>query len=152
MSISRILIAVGFLTFILSVPVNAGPQYLRNGLALGGYDAVAYFTEDSAVLGSSEYTYRWNNAEWHFVRAENRDLFAENPTKYAPVYDGHCAYGVAKNVKVPGDPEQWTIYNDRLYVNINRWIRYRWEWDIPGNLSQSEDNWVSLESQSASTR
>ena len=59
------------------------------GTAIKGYDTVAYHTEGNAVKGKSKYSYEWNDAKWHFASAENRDLFAANPEKYAPQYGGY---------------------------------------------------------------
>lgn len=58
------------------------------GIAIHGYDTVAYHTENRAVKGKKEFSYEWNDAEWHFASAENRDLFAADPDRYAPQYGG----------------------------------------------------------------
>ena len=54
------------------------------GVAIKGYDSVAYFTEGKAVKGSEKYTFSWNEAVWYFSSAEHRELFAANPKKYVP--------------------------------------------------------------------
>ena len=59
------------------------------GVAIKGYDSVAYFTEGRAVKGKSKFSYSWNDAEWYFASAENRDLFAADPEHYAPKYGGY---------------------------------------------------------------
>ena len=59
------------------------------GRAIKGYDPVAYFTEDEALYGKDEYSYRWNDAVWHFASAENRDLFSSDPERWAPQYGGY---------------------------------------------------------------
>lgn len=59
------------------------------GVAVKGYDTVAYHTEKRAVKGKSEYSYDWNDATWHFVSAKNRDLFAADPGRYAPRFGGY---------------------------------------------------------------
>jgi len=59
------------------------------GIAIKGYDPVAYHTEGRAVKGDSQYSYEWNDAKWYFKSADNRDLFAANPEKYAPQYGGY---------------------------------------------------------------
>ncbi len=59
------------------------------GVAIKGYDTVAYHTEGKAVLGRSEYAHEWNDAVWYFSSAENRDLFAADPERYAPQYGGY---------------------------------------------------------------
>jgi YHS domain-containing protein len=59
------------------------------GVAIKGYDTVAYHTEGRAVKGSRKFSYKWNDAEWHFINSENRDLFASDPERYAPQYGGY---------------------------------------------------------------
>ena len=59
------------------------------GVAIKGYDSVAYFTEGRAVKGKSKFSYSWNDAEWYFASAKNRDLFAADPDRYAPKYGGY---------------------------------------------------------------
>ena len=59
------------------------------GVAIKGYDTVAYHTENRAVKGSSQFSYKWNDARWYFASAENRDLFAADPERYAPQYGGY---------------------------------------------------------------
>ena len=54
------------------------------GVAINGYDSVAYFTEGKAVKGNEKYSYSWNEAVWYFSNAEHRELFAANPKKYVP--------------------------------------------------------------------
>jgi hypothetical protein len=59
------------------------------GVAIKGYDTVAYYTENRAVKGKSEFSHEWNDAKWHFANAKNRDLFAAGPDRYAPQYGGY---------------------------------------------------------------
>jgi YHS domain-containing protein len=59
------------------------------GIAIKGYDPVAYFTEGKAVKGKSEFSYSWNEAKWHFASASNRNLFVSDPERFAPQYGGY---------------------------------------------------------------
>jgi YHS domain-containing protein len=59
------------------------------GVAIKGYDTVAYHTEGRALKGSSEFSHKWNDAKWYFVSAANRDLFSKDPERYAPQYGGY---------------------------------------------------------------
>lgn len=72
--------------------VAASPKKKLNtnwqGIAIKGYDTVAYFTEGRAVQGKKEYEYEWQGAKWRFASAANRDKFAANPPAYAPKYGG----------------------------------------------------------------
>lgn len=59
------------------------------GVAIKGYDTVAYHTKNRAVKGKSKFSHKWNDAKWYFVNADNRDLFAADPERYAPQYGGY---------------------------------------------------------------
>jgi len=84
-----VLIVVGFVA-ASNVAVFAKNDQIAKpyGVAIRGYDPVAYFTESMAVQGSSEYSHTWNEASWYFSTPEHRDLFAANPEKYAPKHGG----------------------------------------------------------------
>ena len=60
-----------------------------SNVAIEGYDSGAYFTQKKAVRGSSEFSHRWKNADWQFASAAHRDMFANNPEKFAPQYGGY---------------------------------------------------------------
>jgi hypothetical protein len=74
------------------VQVEAAQKMVNTGflgsVAIKGYDTVAYHTEGRALKGKSKYSYKWNDAVWHFSSAKYRDLFAANPDRYAPQYGG----------------------------------------------------------------
>ena len=101
--------------------------------------------------GSGDFTAEFNGSTWAFSSAANRDLFAADPSKYAPQYDGHCAYGVAQGAKVPANPNLWKIVDEKLYLNINPKVAKRWEKKPNQYISESESKWSSLESAAAST-
>ena len=138
----------------------AGEEYTAaNGYAASGYDVVAYFDLDQAPVGSAQpaaipgdkaITAEYEGATYAFSSAANRDRFVAEPAKFAPQYDGHCAYGVAQGGKVPGNPNLWRIVDGKLYLNITKNVVGFWEEDIAGNLNKSEKNWVSIESKPAS--
>ena len=140
----------------------AGPQYVDNtGFAVSGYDVVAYHSltqapvgqsQPAAVPGKSAYTADYNGATFAFASAKNRDTFLADPTKYAPQYDGHCAYGVSKGGKVPGNPNLWRIVDGKLYLNITQNVVGFWEEDIPGNITLADGNWGGIEAKPASDR
>ena len=112
------------------------------GVAIKGYDTVAYFTDSRAIKGKSEYAYNWNDASWYFSKPENRDLFAANPDRYAPQFRGHCAYGLAKGMLVAADPEEWTIVDGKLYMNYDRSFRDSWRQDKAAMIKKAEENWA----------
>jgi YHS domain-containing protein len=59
------------------------------GVAIKGYDTVTYWTEGRAMKGKRKFSHNWNDAKWYFASADNRDLFASDPERYAPQYGGH---------------------------------------------------------------
>ncbi|MCV6585734.1 MAG: hypothetical protein OIF47_09380 [Marinibacterium sp.] len=156
----RIILALAATT-ALSLPAFAGDQYVDGtGFAVSGYDVVAYRSLDqapvgqsqpAAVLGRADITAEHNGATFAFATEANRDAFLERPDYYAPQYDGHCAYGVAKGGKVPGNPNLWRIVDDKLYLNITDVVVGFWEEDIPGNIDLAQGNWVDVEGAAAST-
>jgi len=98
----------------LSAPVAR--VFAPAGLALGGNDAVAYFTEGRAVAGLPSLALRWRGAVWRFATAGNLATFEGNPTAYAPQFGGYCAYGLSRGLALPGDPTAFAIVEGRLYL------------------------------------
>ena len=115
-----------------------------SGVAIVGYDTVAYFTEGRAVKGKKEFEFVWQDARWWFSSAAHRDLFAANPVRYAPKFGGHCAMGMSMNKKVAADPEAWTIVDGKLYIKFNKASRDRWRKDITANIKKAEKVWAEL--------
>ncbi|MEM7025406.1 MAG: YHS domain-containing (seleno)protein [Pseudomonadota bacterium] len=140
----------------------AGPQYVdETGYAVSGYDPVAFFSleqspvgtpQPNAVPGKSSITTEWNGAKWAFSSEENKAAFVADPEKYAPAYDGHCAYGLAQGGKVPANPNLWRIVDGTLYLNINPPVVGFWEADIPGFIDTADENWSTAEAQPASAK
>jgi YHS domain-containing protein len=114
------------------------------GVAIKGYDPVAYFTDAKAVKGDSDFSYEWNGAEWHFASAAHRDLFKADPAKYAPQYGGYCAWAVSRGYTAGIDPDAWKIVNGRLYLNYSVKVQKQWAEDIPGNIAKAEENWPKI--------
>ena len=117
---------------------------VRGGTALQGYDPVAYFTQSKPVKGSAEFTHQWMGSTWWFASAEDRDLFAKEPAKYAPQYGGYCAYGVSQGHTAPIDPEAWTIVEGKLYLNYSKGVKKTWSQAIPKYLEDANKNWPGL--------
>ena len=142
------------------LPAFAGEQFVdQTGYAVSGFDVVAYRgltqapvgeQQPAAVPGKASITAEYNGATFAFATEENRDTFLQDPAFYAPQYDGHCAYGVSKGGKVPGNPNLWRIVDDRLYLNITPVVVGFWEEDIPGNINIAEGNWPGIEGKEAS--
>ncbi|HMB71717.1 MAG TPA: YHS domain-containing (seleno)protein, partial [bacterium] len=94
-------------------PVNTAGA---SGIALGGYDPVAFFTGGKPVHGSPSITAEHRGATYLFASEENRQLFQESPERYAPQYGGYCAYGVSVGALFPVDVSTWQVRNGKLYL------------------------------------
>jgi YHS domain-containing protein len=129
---------------LASAAIAAEPIYTKDGLALSGYDAVAYFAEGKPVKGKAELEHAWGGVRWRFASAANRDAFAKAPEKYAPQFGGWCAWAVSRNYTAPTDPAAWKIVDGKLYLNDDTSIRAKWEKELPGIIGQAEKNWPAV--------
>lgn len=119
-------------------PINKG----ADGVAIKGYDVVAYFTAGQPTKGKPEFSYSWQDAKWHFANAKHLDLFSADPERYAPQFGGHCAMALTNNVVLEVDPEAWTISDGKLYLNFSKKGRVMFREDLQANIKKSEDNWA----------
>ncbi len=117
-----------------------------DGVALHGYDAVAYFAVDNAVEGNNTYAYVWNGAKWLFSNAENLEKFKQNPETYAPQYGGYCSYAVSKGYTADGDPKAWKIVEGKLFLNYSPEVKDLWEKEQSDNIKKAEENWKGFKS------
>lgn len=117
---------------------------LIEGVAVGGFDPVAYFTLNKAVEGSKDHTLSHNGAEWRFSSAENKAFFMANPARYSPQFGGYCAYAVSYGGTAKGEPEVWRIVDDKLYLNFSKGVQKRWVKDIPGHIKKGNENWPNV--------
>ena len=116
----------------------------KTGVAMNGYDPVAYFVENAPVKGNGENSYEWSGAIWHFSSAKNKEIFAAAPEKYAPQYGGYCAFAVSRGYSAPTIPEAFTIVDDKLYLNFSLKIQKRWRKDIEENIIKADKNWPDV--------
>jgi len=120
-------------------------QSFLGGVAIDGYDPVAYFTDGKPVEGTSDITADWQDATWRFASTDHRALFVANPEKYAPAYGGYCAWAVSQGYTASIDPTAWRIVDGRLYLNYSQSVQQQWAEDVPGNIQKADGNWVEIE-------
>ncbi|MBC7935168.1 MAG: YHS domain protein [Rhizobacter sp.] len=116
----------------------------KNGVAIKGYDPVAYFNQQSAVEGNDKYSFDWSGSKWKFVSQNNLDSFKTAPERYAPQYGGFCAYGTSENHLSPTDPKAWTVVNNKLYLNYNLDVKQLWIKDTTSRIKAADGYWPSL--------
>ena len=143
-SIRQFLAICLFLVFAVG-PVMAGSPIAavntEQGMALKGYDPVAYFTIGKPMPGLAQFSITYNGAVYRFASAANRDSFIAAPYKFLPQYGGYCAYAIALNTIADIDPDEWTIVNSKLYLNNNFLSQTLWSLDKPGYIAKGDQNW-----------
>lgn len=139
------------LSIILLMSVSSQAQtstyYNPKGIALKGYDVVAYFTDGAAVKGDKKFSISWDSTTWHFRNQKNLDVFKADPQKYVPQFGGYCAYGASENHKAPTQPDAFTIVDGKLYLNYNRGVKELWLKDSAEHIRNAEENWPALKHQ-----
>lgn len=142
----RIFLAMLFGLLALSGPMRAEAPVVSapEGLALGGYDAVAYFTEGAPVPGRPEHALRWRGAVWLFSGAETLLAFEMNPRAYAPRFGGYCAVALSEGRLAPGDPLVFAIVDGRLYLAHSRDLLDLWRKDGPARIEAAQAHWPAI--------
>ena len=107
-----------------------------SGLAISGFDPVAYFTENKAVLGRPDIELTQNAAVWRFRNTGNRAAFAQNPEVYAPQFGGYDPVAIEREASVPGHPQIWAVAGERLYLFYNSKARAAFL-ENPGRVLES---------------
>ena len=133
-----------------NAPQMSPIQKNDEGVAIDGYDPVAYFDEDAAVKGSSIHSCEYLNTTWHFSSAENRDKFLDNPDKFVPQYGGYCAHSITNKKVIQSNPESFSVVDDKLYFYRNNRLQKR-DSNADENVfakkkAQRDNNWLTFES------
>ena len=116
----------------------------KDGAAILGYDAVAYFTDNKAVKGNPKIQSEYGGAKYHFASVEHKTLFDANPARYAPAYGGYCGYAASIDRLSPISPEWFQIINGRLILQHNRKATDLFNKDQAGNIVKADKNWPGL--------
>ena len=128
----------------VSTSQAADPVYQNGGVAVGGFDVVSYHRMQNPVEGSSDLTHEWQGVTWRFADETNLRLFQGDPEKFAPKYGGYCAYALARGALAPTDPEAWTIYHGKLYLNFSKAVREKWLADVANHVATADNNWPAI--------
>jgi YHS domain-containing protein len=153
-SFMKIRMLLSFLFFsLVSFSQNSNAIHTRqfnldDGVAIKGYDPVAYFTQNKAVKGRKEFSYVSQGVVYHFANTADLQTFESNPTKYEPQYGGWCAYAMGHDgSKVEVDPETFKIINGKLFLFYNRFFNNTlktWNQDEIKLHAQADANWEKI--------
>jgi len=132
-----------FLAVTITTAFAANAQisniFVKDGYAIGGYDPVAYFTDNKAVKGTVDNSVTWKNVKWLFSNQQHAAMFKANPEKYSPQYGGYCAYGCTRGYKAKTEPEAFSIISGKLYFNYNAKIREEWLKNVTENIKKADE-------------
>ena len=117
---------------------------LVDGTGAGGYDVVAYQTENAARAGDEKIIADFEGVNYRFINEANRTAFTANPAKYVPAYGGYCAYAVSQGYTAKIDPEAFTVVDGKLYLNYSKGVQSKWQKDTAGFISSANANWPKV--------
>lgn len=142
-----LLVSFCFINRLNAQTTNSGNYNLEKGLAIQGYDPVAYFTENKALEGNKSISSTHNGATYYFANIKHKTLFDNDPSKYEPAYGGYCAYAMAFGDKVKIDPETFKIKHNRLFLFYN--FRFNntlkdWNKDEANLFRKAESEWEKI--------
>lgn len=115
-----------------------------SGVALQGYDPVAFFTESRPVKGSPALRSAYRGAVYWFASPESRAAFEQEPAKYEPQFGGFCGYAASIDTISPIDVDYFQILDGRLVLQHNAKAWGLWNADLTGNLRKADANWPGL--------
>jgi YHS domain-containing protein len=116
----------------------------HTGLAIGGYDPVAFFTDGKPMEGSADFEFRYGGAVWRFCNIGNRDAFVDRPDVYLPRFGGYDPIGVAHGVATPGNPNLWLIAGQRLFLFYDYDRLEKFVADSSHLLAEAERKWPTV--------
>lgn len=116
----------------------------ENGLAIQGYDPVAFFESSKAIEGKKEISTEYNEAVYFFSSETNKELFLKNPSQYEPQFGGFCAYGMSEGYEAPIQPEAFTIVDNKLYLNYNLRVKSMWSKEQASRIEKANMNWKKI--------
>lgn len=147
--------AIRFILVLSTILVNglvmnsafaAKPIYSggKERAAIRGYDPVAYFTQNKPVKGSQEFMLKHKGAKWLFSSQANLEKFKASPNRYTPQYGGYCAYAVSNGSTASIKPENFTIYNDKLYLNYSKSVYKKWLKNKDDYITEANVEWPKI--------
>jgi hypothetical protein len=151
---ARFFAAIGVWGLVLLAPPLSGSSRaavterivtdLHTGLAISGYDPVAYFTDAAPIVGRAEFEFRFNGVIWRFDNEGNRAAFAKNAEQYVPRFGGYDPIAIARGVALAGNPAYWLIVRDRLYLFYNAAALESFKADINNAVPAAEARWPQV--------
>jgi YHS domain-containing protein len=136
---------ITFLVILVAISVQAQKTeiFAPSGIALNGYDVVAFY-ENKSVKGSDAIITVWKGVKWYFSTEANKNSFLQNPQQYEPQYGGWCAYGASRGYKAPTDAVTYAVINNKLYFNFNMKVKELWDKNRQTYIDSANVKWPSF--------
>ncbi|MGF1464776.1 MAG: YHS domain-containing (seleno)protein [Sandaracinaceae bacterium] len=116
----------------------------HRGVAIGGYDPVAYFDGGEPTAGDPRWAATHRGATYHFASEAHYWTFVEHPQRYVPAFGGYCAFAASVGRLSPITPTVWQIVDGRLLLQHNQHAYDLMQEDLAGNLARADRNWPRL--------
>jgi hypothetical protein len=116
----------------------------HSGLAISGFDPVAYFTDGKPHVGSADFEYRAEEVIWRFRNEGNRAAFAANVHVYRPRFGGYDPIAIARGVGTAGHPEIWAISGNRLYLFYDEGARAKFLANPDVAIATADEKWAEV--------
>ena len=116
-----------------------------SGLAISGFDPVAYFTDGRALQGKGEFEQEFAGTVWRFRSAGNRAAFVADPGIYMPRFGGYDPVGIVRGVAVEGNPRLWLIHAQRLYFFYTADARQEFRDDGDHVITTANSEWQRIQ-------
>ncbi|MEH6348032.1 MAG: YHS domain-containing (seleno)protein [Bermanella sp.] len=141
--VALMLVAAVFVSTKKISPISMkiwGDINTSSDVAIKGYDPVAFYTQDKAVMGVKAFNYQWQDVQWQFESQQNKQAFIEQPEKYAPQYGGYCSFAVSQGVTAEINPKVWHLENKKLYLFMDEAVKAQWLKE--GGRELADANWL----------
>ena len=116
----------------------------QTGLALRGFDPVAYFETGKPTAGVPAIAATVEGVRYFFASEAHREAFLADPAKYLPQFGGFCAIGTSYGEKVDADPQTGRVVGGKLYLNYSPTVQALFDKDVKGTISRAEANWPEV--------
>ena len=116
----------------------------KDGVAIQGYDPVAFFTDSQPVKGNPQFQSDYRGAKYYFASSDHKAMFDKAPSQYEPQFGGYCAYGASRGKTAPVKIEAWQIIDGRLLMQYDLGVKGEFNKDPQGNLKKADQNWPGL--------
>lgn len=155
-SMKRMILAVACAVAVSSMataePTNVSFNVDADGVAIKGYDPVAYFTLNRAERGLPQIWSEYEGVRFHFADPDHKALFDAEPERYVPAYGGWCAWAASRNSLADIDPAAFTIHDGRLFLNYSFLLNTRFRVGLERNIELADGYWPTLAEQASARR